>query len=158
MHTCVRWHSVSRRGLFILTCVLRLTCVHGCRVDMQEKRSSYAPTIEQPVRYDGVYRIVRAYRKPGNQGKLVCRYVFKRCDNDPAPWSSESARELHVMLSLQVCLRVCLFPPPRPRSHPHTHKVASVIPPPSAPARACVRACVAAPVLQVPGALWGPAS
>ena len=55
----------------------------------QEKRSAYAPTEEQPVRYDGVYRIVRAYRKPGTQKKLVCRYLFMRCDNAAAPWASE---------------------------------------------------------------------
>lgn len=43
------------------------------------------------MRYDGIYRIARAYRKPGAQGQLVCRYVFIRCDNEPAPWSSEGA-------------------------------------------------------------------
>jgi len=59
------------------------------RTLLQEKRSAYAPTDEQPVRYDGTYRIVRAYRKNGNQGKLVCRYLFVRCDNAAAPWSSE---------------------------------------------------------------------
>ena len=41
------------------------------------------------MRYDGIYRIVRAYRKPGAQSQLVCRYLFIRCDNEPAPWSSE---------------------------------------------------------------------
>ncbi len=58
-------------------------------VPKQEKRSAYAPSEEQPVRYDGIYRIVRAYRKPGAQKQLVCRYLFIRCDNEPAPWSSE---------------------------------------------------------------------
>ena len=55
----------------------------------QEKRSAYAPSEETPVRYDGIYRIARAYRKPGAQKQLVCRYLFVRCDNEPAPWSSE---------------------------------------------------------------------
>ena len=41
------------------------------------------------MRYDGIYRIARAYRKPGAQKQLVCRYLFVRCDNEPAPWSSE---------------------------------------------------------------------
>ena len=58
---------------------------------VQEKRSAYAPGEDQPVRYDGIYRIARAYRKPGAQGKLVCRYLFIRADNEPAPWSSEGA-------------------------------------------------------------------
>lgn len=39
----------------------------------QEKRSSYAPPAEEPVRYDGVYRILRCWRKKGIQGFLVCR-------------------------------------------------------------------------------------
>ena len=44
------------------------------------------------MRYDGIYRIARAYRKPGAQKQLVCRYLFVRCDNEPAPWSSEGER------------------------------------------------------------------
>ena len=47
---------------------------------------------DTPVRYDGIYRIVRCWRKPGAQGFLMCRYLFVRCDNEPAPWSSEGAR------------------------------------------------------------------
>lgn len=56
---------------------------------LQEKRSAYAPTEEEPVRYDGIYRIAHCWRKPGAQKFLVCRYLFIRCDNEPAPWSSE---------------------------------------------------------------------
>ncbi|MFS7936594.1 putative PUA-like superfamily, SRA-YDG superfamily protein [Helianthus anomalus] len=51
----------------------------------KEKRSAYAP--EQGVRYDGIYRIEKCWRKPGIQGFKVCRYLFVRCDNDPAPWT-----------------------------------------------------------------------
>ena len=47
------------------------------------------------MRYDGIYRIVRAYRKRGNQDWLVCRYLFVRCDNAAAPWSSEGACPRH---------------------------------------------------------------
>lgn len=43
------------------------------------------------VRYDGVYRILRCWRKPGVQEHLVCRYLFVRCDNSPAPWTSDGA-------------------------------------------------------------------
>ncbi len=66
---------------------------------LQEKRSAYAPGEEQPVRYDGIYRIVRAYRKPGAQKQLVCRYLFIRCDNEPAPWSSEGKHPPHTLPS-----------------------------------------------------------
>ncbi len=71
-----------------------------CRA-AQEKRSAYAPPTETPVRYDGIYRIAACWRKPGAQGQLMCRYLFVRCDNEPAPWSSDSAPRL---------------PPWRPRS------------------------------------------
>lgn len=53
----------------------------------KEKRSSYAP--ETGVRYDGIYRIEKCWRKPGIQGFKVCRYLFVRCDNAPAPWTSD---------------------------------------------------------------------
>lgn len=127
---------------------------------LQEKRSSYAPTDETPVRYDGIYRIVKCWRTKGKQvrhrqlprsgaagcagscpgagwqhaqcccgdtqkrgcksfdalpascvcslvcmrpstrlrvrtspqGFLMCRYLFVRCDNEPAPWSSDGGR------------------------------------------------------------------
>lgn len=62
---------------------------------LQEKRSAYAPTEEEPVRYDGIYRIARCWRKAGMQKFLVCRYLFVRCDNEPAPWSTEG---LHFTL------------------------------------------------------------
>ncbi|EOX99609.1 SRA-YDG - like 2 [Theobroma cacao] len=70
---------------------LRLSCQKGYPVRVvrshKEKRSSYAP--EAGVRYDGVYRIEKCWRKNGIQGYKVCRYLFVRCDNDPAPWTSD---------------------------------------------------------------------
>jgi E3 ubiquitin-protein ligase UHRF1 len=72
---------------------LKLSCTKGLPVrvvrSFKEKRSSYAPTDETPVRYDGIYRIARCWRTKGKQGFLMCRYLFVRCDNEPAPWSSE---------------------------------------------------------------------
>ncbi|EHA8586919.1 hypothetical protein COCNU_scaffold001173G000010 [Cocos nucifera] len=54
----------------------------------KEKRSSYAP--ESGVRYDGIYRIEKCWRKVGVQGFKVCRYLFLRCDNEPAPWTRKN--------------------------------------------------------------------
>ncbi|KAL4447318.1 hypothetical protein ABPG77_007351 [Micractinium sp. CCAP 211/92] len=72
---------------------LKLSCTKGLPVrvvrSFKEKRSSYAPTVETPVRYDGIYRIVKCWRTKGKQGFLMCRYLFVRCDNEPAPWSSD---------------------------------------------------------------------
>ncbi|XP_049360682.1 E3 ubiquitin-protein ligase ORTHRUS 2-like [Solanum verrucosum] len=70
---------------------LRVSCLKGYPVRVvrshKEKLSSYAP--DKGVRYDGVYRIEKCWRKPGKQGFKVCRYLFVRCDNDPAPWTSD---------------------------------------------------------------------
>lgn len=68
---------------------LRVSCKHGFPVRVvrshKEKRSAYAP--DAGVRYDGVYRIEKCWRKKGIQGHKVCRYLFVRCDNEPAPWT-----------------------------------------------------------------------
>ncbi|XP_024371573.1 E3 ubiquitin-protein ligase ORTHRUS 2 isoform X2 [Physcomitrium patens] len=70
---------------------LRVSCKHGFPVRVvrshKEKRSAYAP--DAGVRYDGVYRIEKCWRKKGIQGHKVCRYLFVRCDNEPAPWTSD---------------------------------------------------------------------
>ncbi|CAA7017911.1 unnamed protein product [Microthlaspi erraticum] len=72
---------------------LRISCKMGYLVRVvrshKEKRSSYAP-VEKGVRYDGVYRIEKCWRKVGIQGTyMVCRYLFVRCDNEPAPSTSD---------------------------------------------------------------------
>ncbi|KAM0863741.1 hypothetical protein ACQ4PT_044382 [Festuca glaucescens] len=75
-----------------MNAALRLSCLKGYPVRVvrshKEKRSSYAPV--KGVRYDGVYRIEKCWRKIGVQGKYkVCRYLFVRCDNEAAPWTSD---------------------------------------------------------------------
>ncbi|XP_040379957.1 E3 ubiquitin-protein ligase ORTHRUS 2-like [Oryza brachyantha] len=75
-----------------LNAALRISCLNGYPVRVvrshKEKRSSYAP--ERGVRYDGVYRIEKCWRKISVQGTFkVCRYLFVRCDNEPAPWTSD---------------------------------------------------------------------
>lgn len=86
---------------------LRLSCKMGYPVRVvrshKEKRSAYAP--EKGVRYDGVYRIEKCWRKVGVQGFKVCRYLFVRCDNEPAPWTSDEIgdrpRPLHAIPELK---------------------------------------------------------
>lgn len=73
---------------------LRVSCRMGYPVRVvrshKEKRSSYAPEMGiKGLRYDGIYRIEKCWRKKGKQGFKVCRYLFVRCDNAPAPWTSE---------------------------------------------------------------------
>ncbi|KAL0029720.1 hypothetical protein WJX79_004500 [Trebouxia sp. C0005] len=59
-----------------------------------EKRSAYALTKEEPVQDGGIYRIAHCWRKPGTQKFLVCRYLFVRCDKEPAPCSTEDVGSL----------------------------------------------------------------
>jgi E3 ubiquitin-protein ligase UHRF1 len=70
---------------------LLTSCLKGLPVrvvrSFKEKRSEYAPA--EGVRYDGVYRIEKAWRKPGTQNFLMCRYLFVRCDNAPPPWETD---------------------------------------------------------------------
>ena len=68
----------------------------------QEKRSSFAPS-EASVRYDGIYRIEKCWRAKGKQEHLMCRYLFVRCDNEPAPWSTTGAPTMHVCRAAACC-------------------------------------------------------
>uniref|UniRef100_A0A7N0US12 RING-type E3 ubiquitin transferase n=1 Tax=Kalanchoe fedtschenkoi TaxID=63787 RepID=A0A7N0US12_KALFE len=71
---------------------LRRSCLKGYPVRVvrssKEKRSSYVPS-KPGYRYDGIYRIEKCWRKDGAQGFKVCRFLFVRCDNSRAPWSSD---------------------------------------------------------------------
>ncbi|KAK9934254.1 hypothetical protein M0R45_021406 [Rubus argutus] len=92
---------------------LRLSCRKGYPVRVvrshKEKRSSYAPS-EGVLRYDGVYRIEKCWRKKGTQGFKVCRYLFVRCDNEPAPWTSDDhgdrPRPLPVIKELKIAIDI----------------------------------------------------
>ncbi|KAF2288372.1 hypothetical protein GH714_007158 [Hevea brasiliensis] len=91
---------------------LRVSCLEGYPVRVvrshKEKCSSYAP--EKGVRYDGIYRIEKCWRKNGMQGYKVCRYLFVRCDNVPAPWTSDDLgdrpRPLPVIRELENAIDI----------------------------------------------------
>ncbi|XP_030960364.1 E3 ubiquitin-protein ligase ORTHRUS 2-like [Quercus lobata] len=91
---------------------LRLSCRMGYPVRVvrshKEKRSSYAP--KDRLRYDGIYRVEKCWRKTGIKGFKVCRYLFVRCDNDPAPWTSDvhgdRPRPLPVIEELNVAIDI----------------------------------------------------
>ncbi|KAI4308513.1 hypothetical protein L6164_031576 [Bauhinia variegata] len=69
---------------------LRVSCRKGYPVRVirsSKEKSPYAPA--SGLRYDGIYRIEKCWRIAGKQGQKVCRYLFVRCDNEPAPWTSD---------------------------------------------------------------------
>lgn len=51
------------------------------------------PGVKQIFRYDGVYKVVKYWREKGTAGFLVCRFLLRRDDDTPAPWTEEG-REL----------------------------------------------------------------
>ncbi|XP_077346932.1 E3 ubiquitin-protein ligase UHRF1-like [Lithobates pipiens] len=67
------------------------------------KHSKYAP--EDGNRYDGIYKVVKYWPQKGKSGFLVWRYLLRRDDEEPAPWSKEGKDRIKKLgLTLQ-------FPP-----------------------------------------------
>lgn len=58
--------------------------VRSCKL---RKHSRYAPEVGN--RYDGIYKVVKYYPEKGNSGFVVWRYLLRRDDKSPAPWTSE---------------------------------------------------------------------
>ncbi|XP_075554830.1 E3 ubiquitin-protein ligase UHRF1-like [Dermacentor variabilis] len=50
------------------------------------KHSKYCP--EDGYRYDGVYKLVKYWPEKGKSGFLVWRYLLRRDDKSPAPWTA----------------------------------------------------------------------
>ncbi|XP_075302845.1 E3 ubiquitin-protein ligase UHRF2-like [Opisthocomus hoazin] len=61
--------------------------------------SKYAP--EEGNRYDGIYKVVKYWPEIGKCGFLVWRYLLRRDDIEPAPWTSEGM-ERSKKLGLRV--------------------------------------------------------
>ncbi|CAL8321716.1 unnamed protein product [Lota lota] len=61
--------------------------------------SKYAP--EEGNRYDGIYKVVKYWPEIGKCGFLVWRYLLRRDDLEPAPWTPEGL-ERSKKLSLAV--------------------------------------------------------
>uniref|UniRef100_A0A8C8SSL4 E3 ubiquitin-protein ligase UHRF n=1 Tax=Pelusios castaneus TaxID=367368 RepID=A0A8C8SSL4_9SAUR len=61
--------------------------------------SKYAP--EEGNRYDGIYKVVKYWPEIGKCGFLVWRYLLRRDDVEPAPWTSEGI-ERSKKLGLKV--------------------------------------------------------
>ncbi|XP_074834746.1 E3 ubiquitin-protein ligase UHRF1 isoform X1 [Carettochelys insculpta] len=51
------------------------------------KHSKYAPL--DGNRYDGIYKVVKYWPEKGKSGFLVWRYLLRRDDEEPAPWTKE---------------------------------------------------------------------
>ncbi|RUP18993.1 hypothetical protein BC936DRAFT_139346 [Jimgerdemannia flammicorona] len=52
----------------------------------------FAPAEGQ--RYDGIYKLVKYWKERGHSGHLVWRFLMRRDDPDPAPWTVEGKRRI----------------------------------------------------------------
>merc|ERR1711964_363613 len=56
------------------------------------KHSKYAPL--DGVRYDGIYKVVKYWPQKGKSGFIVWRYLMKRDDEEPAPWTKAGKKRM----------------------------------------------------------------
>jgi len=56
------------------------------------KKSLYLPKVG--VRYDGIYKVVKYWSQTGDSGFLVWRYLLRRDDPSPPPWTVEGKNRI----------------------------------------------------------------
>ncbi|XP_076642179.1 ubiquitin-like with PHD and ring finger domains 1 [Halictus rubicundus] len=59
------------------------------------KHSKYAP--EEGNRYDGIYKVVKYYPDTGKSGFRVWRYLLRRDDPAPAPWTKQGKARIAAL-------------------------------------------------------------
>lgn len=65
------------------------------------KHSKYAPA--EGNRYDGIYKVVKYWPEKGKSGFLVWRYLLRRDDDEPGPWTKEGKDRIKRLgLTMQV--------------------------------------------------------
>uniref|UniRef100_A0A8C8ANB5 E3 ubiquitin-protein ligase UHRF n=1 Tax=Otus sunia TaxID=257818 RepID=A0A8C8ANB5_9STRI len=69
------------------------------------KHSKYAPV--EGNRYDGIYKVVKYWPETGKSGFLVWRYLLRRDDEEPAPWTKEGKDR---MKKLGLTMQLLCFP------------------------------------------------
>uniref|UniRef100_A0A3B4A9Y2 E3 ubiquitin-protein ligase UHRF n=1 Tax=Periophthalmus magnuspinnatus TaxID=409849 RepID=A0A3B4A9Y2_9GOBI len=70
--------------------------------------SQYAP--EEGNRYDGIYKVVKYWPEVGKCGYLVWRYLLRRDDQEPAPWTPEGLeRSKKLGLTVQVRSKALIY-------------------------------------------------
>lgn len=65
----------------------QIRVVRNCKL---RKHSKYAP--DEGNRYDGIYKVAKYWAEKGQSGFLVWRYLLKRDDELPAPWTKEGKK------------------------------------------------------------------
>ncbi|KAI9322823.1 PUA-like domain-containing protein [Dichotomocladium elegans] len=77
--------------------------VRVCRTSKLAKHNPrYAP--EEGVRYDGLYKVVKYWPDKGASGFKVWRFLLRRDDSEPAPWTKEG-KELAMKRGLRMIMQ-----------------------------------------------------
>ena len=66
--------------------------VRSCKL---RKHSDYAPKAGN--RYDGIYKVVEYFPQKGKSGFSVWRYLLRRDDPSPAPWTIEGQKRMEAL-------------------------------------------------------------
>uniref|UniRef100_A0A8C5AV47 E3 ubiquitin-protein ligase UHRF n=1 Tax=Gadus morhua TaxID=8049 RepID=A0A8C5AV47_GADMO len=78
--------------------------VRVIRSSKGRKHSKYSP--EDGNRYDGIYKVVKYWPEKGKSGFLVWRYLLKRDDDEPAPWTRDGKERIKKLgLTMNVRTR-----------------------------------------------------
>lgn len=66
-----------------------------------KKHSKYAPDIGN--RYDGIYKVAEYWPEKGQSGFIVRRYLLRRDDKEPAPWTPEGQKSIQDLGLVMQC-------------------------------------------------------
>uniref|UniRef100_A0A8C2ZBY7 E3 ubiquitin-protein ligase UHRF n=1 Tax=Cyclopterus lumpus TaxID=8103 RepID=A0A8C2ZBY7_CYCLU len=74
------------------------------------KHSKYSP--EEGNRYDGIYKVAKYWPAKGKSGFLVWRYLLRRDDEEPAPWTrdgKERIKKLGLTMQVEMIIQPTLY-------------------------------------------------
>ncbi|CAD6238967.1 GSCOCG00008581001-RA-CDS [Cotesia congregata] len=66
--------------------------IRSAKLKKYHQAKIYAP--EEGFRYDGIYKVVKYFPEKGKRGFLVWRYLLRRDDPNPSPWTSEGKKRI----------------------------------------------------------------
>lgn len=81
--------------------------VRVVRSSKLKKHSQYAP--EEGNRYDGIYKVVKYWPEKGKSGFIVWRYLLRRDDSEPAPWTEEGKKRSEKLGMKVIVILAALF-------------------------------------------------
>ncbi|KAK0099046.1 hypothetical protein PV326_008360 [Microctonus aethiopoides] len=69
--------------------------VRSAKMRKHSQSHKYAP--EQGFRYDGIYKVCKYFPEKGKSGFTVWRFILRRDDEIPAPWTAEGKKRIESL-------------------------------------------------------------